>query len=130
MITVRNISKAPLSLGALKLAPGESGRIEESRPGVRMLVEAGHLAVVEGDMGKADLSAELASLRAENVALRAERDSLTSDVARLTAMVEALGNGQSKPAAATTVIKVETSASAADVAQAIENASKPTRKGG
>ncbi len=113
MITVRNKSAGPVSLGALKLAPGESGPVDESRPGVRMLVESGRLVVVEGDMGKADPTAELVALRAENTALRNERDALTSDVARLSAMVEALGNGQSKP----------TDAPPADPP-------KPTKKGG
>lgn len=134
MIIVRNISTAPLSLGALRLAPGESGPVDEGRPGVRMLVESKRLVVVEGDVGKADPSAELVALRAENVALRNERDSLTSDVARLTAMVDALGNGRSKPATASSSIEVESAAAADDVAkvvsQVVEGSSKASKKGG
>jgi hypothetical protein len=119
MITVRNKSAGPVSLGALKLAPGESGPVDENRPGVRMLVESGRLVVVEGDMGKADPTADLVALRAENTALRNERDALTSDVARLSAMVDALGNGQSKPAPA----EATPEAPPADPP-------KPTKKGG
>jgi hypothetical protein len=119
MITVRNKSAGPVSLGALKLAPGEKGAVDENRPGVRMLVESGRLVVLEGDMGAADPTAELVALRAENTALRNERDALTSDVARLSAMVEALVNGRSKPASA----EAPSEAPPAD-------APKPTKKGG
>jgi len=97
MITVRNTSSGPVMLGALRLAPGESGAVDENRPGVRLLIESRRLAIVEGDLGVVDAAAELAAARAELASLRVERDSLAADVVRLTAMVEALGNGASKP---------------------------------
>ena len=97
MITVRNTSPGPVALGALRLAPGESGAVDENRPGVRLLIESKRLAIVEGDLAIVDAASELAAARAELASLRAERDSLAADVTRLTAMVEALGNGQSKP---------------------------------
>lgn len=108
MITVRNNSKAPIDVGAL-LAPGESGRVSPDRPGVRKLVELGYLVVVEGDVDKVDLSAELAAVRTENADLKRANETLTSDVARLTAIVESLSNAASKP---------------------VEAESKPPKKGG
>lgn len=99
MITVRNISTVPVELGALVLAPGATGRVDEKRPGVAMLVNAKRLAIVEGEAPAAqDTAAELAEARRQVVALRAERDALAEDVKRLSAMVDALGNGPAKPA--------------------------------
>lgn len=99
MITVRNISTVPVELGALVLAPGATGRVDEKRPGVAMLVNAKRLAIVEGEaLAAQDTAAELAEARRQVVALRAERDALAEDVKRLSAMVDALGNGPAKPA--------------------------------
>lgn len=106
MITVRNISTVPVELGALVLAPGATGTVDEKRPGVAMLVNAKRLAIVEGEaLAAQDTAAELAearrqvvALRAERDALRAERDALAEDVKRLSAMVDALGNSPAKPA--------------------------------
>jgi hypothetical protein len=91
MVRVRSNSSSPLVIGAVRLDKrGDEGSVSPAAPGVRLLIDAGRLEVIEGDASLPSLADELAAVRSENTRLVAENEALKADVVRLNALNEGM----------------------------------------